>query len=305
MKIGAVIIATGTDIPKEEIKKLLICEKPNLFERIVQNYHRAGIKDIVVVVSEQSEEIEQTLLHKGITFLNSEFEQTGYAAAVGIRYLKQQCDSLIISTIEYPFFLPETIRKLTCYQANIIKIVGKCENPGVMSVNAQGAEEFCIKVEETEPCRLEDLDLECAKIDVEDDGVQVKIRTAEEYEEQRKYFEKGRIRGDVKVRLSVNRSFFGPGTATLLTQIERLGSVREACVRTGMSYSKGWKLIHLAEEETGWKLVERMPGGKNGGQAYVTEKGKYLLEKFACYEKRVEEASQKIYKDIFLDDELF
>ena len=54
--------------------------------------------------------------------------------------------------------------------------------------------------------------------------------------------------------------------------------MREACAKTGMSYSKGWKLIHTAEEETGWKIVERMSGGKNGGEAYITERGHMLLK---------------------------
>ena len=56
----------------------------------------------------------------------------------------------------------------------------------------------------------------------------------------------------MKVSLAVNSSFFGPGAVTLLTQIDRLGSVTgRPAQKTGMSYSKGWKLIHTAEEETG------------------------------------------------------
>ena len=47
----------------------------------------------------------------------------------------------------------------------------------------------------------------------------------------------------VKVQLVRSEPFFGPGMATLLKQIQALGSVREACEKTGMSYSKGWSLI--------------------------------------------------------------
>ena len=86
---------------------------------------------------------------------------------------------------------------------------------------------------------------------------------------------------------------------------DSLGSVREACAKTGMSYSKGWKLIHTAEEETGWKIVERMSGGKNGGEAYITERGHMLLKKYELYRERVEAAAQDIYKDVFQDGELF
>lgn len=144
-----------------------------------------------------------------------------------------------------------------------------------------------------------------AHIEVENEGILVKVTSAREYEERRQIFAEKQIRGHVKVSLAVNRSFFGPGAVTLLTQIDRLGSVREACAKTGMSYSKGWKIIHTAEEETGWKIVERMSGGKNGGEAYITERGHMLLEKYELYRERVEAAAQDIYKDVFQDGELF
>lgn len=115
----------------------------------------------------------------------------------------------------------------------------------------------------------------------------------------------GLIHSQVKVWLMKRRSFFGPGAASLLRQIDSIGSVREACMKMGMSYSKGWKIIHSAEEELGYQIVERRPGGKNGGAAYVTPKGKELLKLFELYEKRVEEAADDIYQDIFLNSDLF
>ena len=139
-----------------------------------------------------------------------------------------------------------------------------------------------------------------AHIEVENEGILVKVTSAREYEERRQMFAEKQIRGYVKVSLAVNRSFFGPGVVTLLDSASIvLGSVREACTKTGMSYSKGWKLIHTAEEETGWKIVERMSGGKNGGEAYITERGHMLLEKYELYRERVEAAAQDIYKGVF------
>lgn len=109
----------------------------------------------------------------------------------------------------------------------------------------------------------------------------------------------------VKVWLRKTRPFFGPGTAALLKQIDSIGSVREACAKMGMSYSKGWKIIHSAEDELGYQIVERRPGGKNGGAAHVTQRGKKLLELFEVYEKQVEKAADEIYQDIFLKSDLF
>lgn len=82
-----------------------------------------------------------------------------------------------------------------------------------------------------------------------------------------------------------NENFFGPGIVFLLRQIDTLGSVRDACAKTGMSYSKGWSLIRSAEKELGYTVVERSPGGKHGGVANVSEAGKDILRKYELLEK--------------------
>ena len=85
----------------------------------------------------------------------------------------------------------------------------------------------------------------------------------------------------------------------LLRQIDTLGSVRDACAKTGMSYSKGWSLIRSAEKELGYTVVERSPGGKHGGVASVSEAGKDILRKYELLEKDVTKYAEKRYKDIF------
>ena len=144
-----------------------------------------------------------------------------------------------------------------------------------------------------------------AHIEIENEGILVKVTSAREYEEKTADICREADTRSCESKSCSESFFFWMGVVTLLTQIDRLGSVREACAKTGMSYSKGWKLIHTAEEETGWKIVERMSGGKNGGEAYITERGHMLLEKYELYRERVEAAAQDIYKDVFQDGELF
>ena len=83
-----------------------------------------------------------------------------------------------------------------------------------------------------------------------------------------------------------------------------MGSVREACQKTGISYSKGWAIIRSAERELGYKIVDCQPGGKNGGQASVSIKGKRLLALFEDYEEKVKAAADDLYKNIFLNGDL-
>ena len=50
-----------------------------------------------------------------------------------------------------------------------------------------------------------------AHIEVENEGILVKVTSAQEYEERRQIFAEKQIRGHVKVSLAVNRSFFWTG----------------------------------------------------------------------------------------------
>ena len=144
------------------------------------------------------------------------------------------------------------------------------------------------------------LNVERIFVPVEDNGVAIYSGQGEPFREIFKEKEKERrIRPRVKLQLEKNENFFGPGIVFLLRQIDTLGSVRDACAKTGMSYSKGWSLIRSAEKELGYTVVERSPGGKHGGVASVSEAGKDILRKYELLEKDVAKYAEKRYKDIF------
>ena len=317
MKIGAVILVAGSGMSDEEIRKFLDMKKPTIFEQMIVNYHRAGVTDIVMITQGVlEEEIEQSLLRRGITFLNIESDNFDEAVLKGLSYLADECRRIFVGDIRFPFFRPETLEKILKHQTDLLGARYGGIPSGLICVSHSCARDICEKLEQKIKEGTKESDIGIIAFwkqfgyptiyeEVEDAGVIVKVTNAQDYMNRRDAFEERQIRGSVKVSLAVDRSFFGPGIVTLLTQIDRLGSVREACAKTGMSYSKGWKLIHTAEEETGWKIVERTTGGRNGGEAYITDCGRSLLQKYELYRERVEEAAQEIYKDIFFDGELF
>ena len=108
-----------------------------------------------------------------------------------------------------------------------------------------------------------------------------------------------RIRPRLKVQLTGTEPFFGPGVRTLLESIRKEGSVREACEKMGLSYSKGRKMLERAERELGYTIVERSPGGKNGGSASVSEDGMRLLTRYERFEKELTELAEEKYREIF------
>ena len=277
MKLGAVILVAGVGIPDEEMEKFLEMKRPTIFEQMIVSYQRAGVADIALVTRDgMADKIEQTLHRRGVTFLDIESDSFELAVLKGLSYLSDTCERIFVGDIRFPFFQPDILLMMQKRQAELLGAVYGGMFGDLICTSQACARNICKKLEQQieESAEMAEgtvrstgvaafwkqFGYRIAHIEVENEGILVKVTSAREYEERRQIFAEKQIRGHVKVSLAVNRSFFGPGAVTLLTQIDRLGSVREACTKTGMSYSKGWKLIHTAEEETGWKIVERMSG---------------------------------------------
>ena len=99
-------------------------------------------------------------------------------------------------------------------------------------------------------------------------------------------------------------------------QLSRLGGFYADCIHDngleaetlfGPAY-KGIPLavsavIALAEEGLGYRIVERVPGGRKGGEAYLTEKGEELLDGYTALDAELQEIVKKRYSRIFSGEE--
>ena len=103
----------------------------------------------------------------------------------------------------------------------------------------------------------------------------------------------------VKLQINTDEPVLGPGVAELLELVEETGSMKEACGRMGMSYSKGWKITGRAEQELGYPLILRSRGGRTGGSCSVTQEGLSLIRRYRALEEKVKEYASGIFKDIF------
>ncbi len=105
----------------------------------------------------------------------------------------------------------------------------------------------------------------------------------------------------VKVWMTGSQPFFGPGQARLLEEIDRTGSLQQACAQMGMSYSKGSRLMKTMEKELGMILVERHSGGFGGGGAALTEDGRAFLSRYRQMVKEVKDSTEQIFSKYFAD----
>ena len=93
--------------------------------------------------------------------------------------------------------------------------------------------------------------------------------------------------------------FFGPGVKGLLLLIEKEKSVKSSAEKMGLSYSKAWTIIKHAESGAGERLVLRMHGGKCGGGADLTEKGKELLSRYIEFENEAKAMLDECFRRYF------
>lgn len=309
MRIGAVIVAAGMSTRMDDFKQLMKIGNLTMVERVVVNFLRTGIKDIVMITGYRGDEVEKSLRHFGVTFLRNENYETTQmfdSAKMGLAYLQDRCDRIFFCPADVPFFSGDTVKELLEQDGKIVFPICQKKIGHPIRIDA----DLIPSILEYQGDRglkgaLDSLGIEPVQIPVKDEGAITDADTKEDYEHLVEIHNSRLIRSGVKVWLMKEKSFFGPGTVTLLNQIETMGSVREACKCTGISYSKGWTILHAAENELGYPIVERKPGGKYGGVAHVTDAGKKLVSLYEEYEKRVGEVADRIFEEVFLDTDLF
>ena len=265
MRTGAVIAAAGTPGGFRAYDKLENTDAGAMLRRMIYTFRRAGVEDVAVVTGYRAKETEKSLAKLGAAFLRcGDYENV------------QTQDAPVVIPVcggrkGHPVLIDAGLTE------SIAEYKGERGLKGAL--DASGAEIFLLPVE--------------------DDGVILRARSEDHFEELAVTELQADIHPKVKLQLMRNEAFFGPGMMVLLKQIDVLGNVRDACEKAGMSYSKGWSLIRTAEKELGCPVVERSPGGKSGGMARVSSAGHRLMERYERLEREITEFAEKKYRERF------
>ncbi len=92
-----------------------------------------------------------------------------------------------------------------------------------------------------------------------------------------------------------DRRFMGPGAYQLLTLTSELGSLRQASMQMGMSYSKAHAIVKRAERALGGPLLKSRTGGANGGGAELTPLGRKVLAAYDVMRQSVNEVAEQAF----------
>ena len=96
-----------------------------------------------------------------------------------------------------------------------------------------------------------------------------------------------------------DRVKFGDGRAQLLELIERLGSIKHAVARTGMSYRAAWGYLRELETAAGFKFLERTRGAGPRSGARLTREAKQFLERYREFRRTVAATVTRDFKRSF------
>ena len=302
MRAGAVIAAAGTPGGFRAYDKLENTDRSAMLRRMIHTFRRAGVEDVAVVTGDKAKETEKSLAKLGVVFLRCgdyEAAQMIDLAVQGFQYLRN-CERIFFCPADVPLFAEDTLKKMLLQDAPIVIPVHDGRKGHPVLINACLTDSIAgYQGERGLKGALDASGASIGFLPVDDEGVLVRARREDNFEELAATEKRAGIHPKVKLQLMRNEAFFGPGMMVLLKQIDMLGNVREACGKAGMSYSKGWALIRTAEQELGCPVVERSPGGKNGGIAQVSPAGLSLMKRYECLEREVAEFAEKKYREIF------
>ncbi|MBR0508306.1 MAG: LysR family transcriptional regulator [Clostridia bacterium] len=111
-----------------------------------------------------------------------------------------------------------------------------------------------------------------------------------------------KLRYTLMLRVYGEEKIFGPGIAELMERVDRTHSLRKATIEMGMAYSKAWRIVKTAENALGFPLLESSVGGKGGGKAVLTERGRRFLDAYRRFESVVHAYADEIFEELFGED---
>lgn len=269
--------------------------------RIVLTFRRAGVENIYLI-SNQNETVKKEIAKMGVTFIPASYHSQHMFLYVktGLKYLQNKEDYLFIMPSSFPLFTTETLDRLSGTRA----LVSIPFNQGISGcpvfISTRVIPSILeYKGEQGLDGALKSLSCDIDRINVEDSGIRICETDNQDFFTALDKHSLNRWNTNVKVSITKEKAFFGPGARQLLTLVKEIGSLSLACDYMGMSYSKGRTMIYNMETQLGFHVLERKQGGETGGSSQLTEKGLHLLKQYEEYEKKVKKYAQDIFPDFF------
>ena len=305
MKTGAVIVAAGMSSRMGTFKPLLQIGSISVAKRIISTLQQSGAHLVVVVTGNQADMLEKHLAKSGVVFVRNEnyaSTQMFDSARIGLEYIKDKCDRVLFTPIDVPLFTAQTVSCLLEQSSDFaIPVCNGAEGHPLLLKSS--IIDDIVHYEGNGGLRgaLEASGAKRQTVRVYDEGILYDMDTPSDYDELVKRHNSQMFRPILSLRLARENEFFGPEEARLLRLIRETGSVKTACSRLKLSYSKGWKTLQQISDGIGARVVNSSQGGADGGSSSLTDKGEWLLERFSQLEAACRQFMDESFEDHFSD----
>ncbi len=101
-----------------------------------------------------------------------------------------------------------------------------------------------------------------------------------------------------KLWIETTEKFYGEGPQQLLLLTDQTGSLNIASKKMNLSYKKALTIIKRAEDQLGFKLLERKIGGASGGGSRLTAEARHWIALFERLNQRLERAAKEEWQTI-------
>lgn len=306
-KTGAVIVAAGLSSRMKAFKPTLPFADSNVANYTVTKLLKVGIDPITIVTGHNEDELKNCIYYDGIRYVkNEDYNSTEMfdSVIIGVEDIKDMCDRILIMPMDLPAILTSTLEKVLRVDAGMIRTTYK-GRPGHPIVIDSGFAGTLKDYQGDDGLRgaMERSDISITNIEVDDPAVELDMDTPDDYRKLIDWnYERGKgypISPEINVKLKTKEVFFDSQSCELLKNIKMHKSLQKACLATGISYSKGSRILKDMEWQLGFPVVEKWTGGSAGGGSTVTPEGERIIENYEKFTKEIKEESEKIYRKYF------
>ena len=310
MKYAAVIAAAGLSSRMREFKPILCLGENTMIESVIHNLREANVDEIVVVTGYKSDILRRHLKPLDVRVCeNLHFAETKMFESLcwGLRAVEKPYDAVFLTPGDVPLVQPETIRKMHCADAGVVRPVcgERLGHPVLLKSDIVG-KVLQYSGRNGLQGAIDSLNEPVFDLKVDDKGVVMDADTPEDFKALHRLKmnqrSSGRLWSDIHIHIAKGDTILTPETAQFLEMIDHTGSIQSACACVHISYTRGWKLLNQIERELGYPLVARFPGGASGGGSRLTDKGKQLLDAYQRYRDAVRETAETLFAKIFTED---
>lgn len=304
MITGAMITAAGNRNAFSPFDPLMPIGRTTVIRRIIMTLKRSGVDPIVIITGKDAKELEKHISKQRVICLrNEEYESSQMfdSVCMGLNYIEDLCDRVLILPAKFPMLLTETIKKIMDSTSKAAcpvyegrrghpVMINKELIPVILSYRGNRGLRGALREKEVD-CLLEE-------IRVEDKGITGTMEPDEEWGLLR-YKKLTSMHPVANLFLECDEIFFGSELAQFLMLIQHTGSMQTACRQMNISYSKGWKIMKEAEKQLGYPLLITQSGGADGGYSELTPKAKTFLNRYVNMEKELNEKTEELFKKYF------